>query len=86
MNLVQIQADRISGPYGFNTNAEGVFKGTLTFAGDYRLFVLANHSGTNLLYDADYRDAHRDDFPVVHVIDGENPPVTLRLPASSTIR
>lgn len=31
--------------------------------------------------DADYLDKHANDFPLLRVVDGINPPVMLRLPA-----
>lgn len=56
------------------TQADGTFKLGLLRAGDYHLYVLTDPMMWN---DADYLDQHANDYPVVTVVDGPNPPIVL---------
>jgi hypothetical protein len=57
-------------------DTQGTFWLTLRQAGDYRIYLLDDAANWN---DADYLDAHANDFPPLHVVDGANPPLTLRM-------
>jgi hypothetical protein len=46
-------------------------------AGDYHVYLPQERGG--YFDDPDYRKAHANDFPLVHLAAGNNPPVTLRL-------
>jgi len=59
------------------TAEDGTFKVALYGAGTYNVYVPGPNDGV----DADYRQAHQNDFPPLRVVDGRNAPVALRLPA-----
>jgi hypothetical protein len=59
------------------SDANGAFEAAL-LAGDYRVYVPPDQSEA---LDLDFVKAHENDFPVVHVVAGENPPLMLRQPA-----
>jgi hypothetical protein len=51
--------------------------------GDFHVYVLTDQGGsqTDLLRDPDFLKAHERDFAPVHVVEGRNAPLVLRLPA-----
>jgi hypothetical protein len=56
----------------------GVFHSTLNAAGDYHVYMAADVSDlANQGGEDEYLKAHAQDFPVLHVVEGRNPPVTL---------
>lgn len=63
------------------TDSKGAFGVSLRAAGEFRVFVAPDQSGTDLLSDPDYIEAHRQDYPPIRLVDGPNPPLTLRMPA-----
>jgi hypothetical protein len=68
-----------SEPYGeggANTDADGGFRCSLRQPGQYRVYVMDDQSEWN---DADYMSQHENDFPPLTVVNGTNPPVTLRV-------
>jgi protocatechuate 3,4-dioxygenase beta subunit len=64
-----------AGPGGAISDAEGEFKASLRAAGEYRVYVLPDQNSSA---DPDYLKEHENDFPVVRVVAGENPPIVLR--------
>ena len=57
--------------------------GAFTFSGvpgDYHVYVFDDQGPSTLLDDADYLEKHQNDFPVLHLVEGKNPPLTLRMP------
>jgi protocatechuate 3,4-dioxygenase beta subunit len=58
------------------TDDKGVFHAMLTEAGEYHVFVAVDQDAMSTQGE-EYLKAHQGDFPVVHAILGENPPVTL---------
>jgi hypothetical protein len=64
-----------AGQGGAVSNAEGTFQSFLRTAGEYHVYVLPD---LNLASDPDYLKEHENDFPVVRVVAGENPPMVLR--------
>ena len=63
---------------GARSDMEGNFRGFVRRAGDYHVYI--DEDG-NSLTNPDYLQEHEKDFPVVHLVSGENPPLVLRLPA-----
>lgn len=57
-------------------DTDGTFSFTMRQAGDYRIYLADDAGNWN---DADYMEAHANDFPPLHVVDGTNPPLTLRM-------
>jgi hypothetical protein len=62
---------------GAITGADGTFRAAVRWPGEYHVYA----AGDDVQMDSDFLDAHEKDFPVVHVLDGTNPPLVLRLPA-----
>lgn len=60
--------------------ADGSFRATLRVAGEYHIYTVADQSQAISLWDPDYLEAHNSDHPPVRVVEGPNPPITLRLP------
>jgi len=58
------------------TDDKGNFRAILNEAGDYRVFAVNEDIVTAGDLD-DYESAHLGDFPLVHVVLGDNPPVRL---------
>ncbi len=46
--------------------------------GEYHVYILGSQLIGSPLTDPDYFKAHENDFPPVHVVLGENPPIVLR--------
>jgi hypothetical protein len=63
------------------TDTAGDFQLYPRFAGDYHVYVAASLDQADSLSDPDYINAHRNDFPPLRLVEGQNPPLTLRLPA-----
>jgi hypothetical protein len=56
----------------------GVFHTALPAAGDYHVYMAGDVSDvSNQGGEDEYLKAHAQDFPVLHVVDGQNPSVTL---------
>ena len=60
-----------------NTDGQGALHAAVRQAGDYHIYVVRNQ---NSMDDEDYLEQHANDFPVVHVVDGANAPLVLRMP------
>jgi hypothetical protein len=72
------RSDQPSGQIFASTGETGVFQTALTVAGDYHVYMAADASDmVNQGGEDEYLKAHAQDFPVLHVVEGENPPVTL---------
>jgi Carboxypeptidase regulatory-like domain len=65
------------------TDGAGAFRLGLTSVGDFHVYVVAGQgpSETDLLRDPDFLKAHEQDFAPVHIVEGRNTPLVLRLPA-----
>ena len=65
------------------TDGDGAFRLGVTSVGDFHIYVVANQgpSETDLLRDPDFLKAHEQDFAPVHIVEGRNAPLVLRLPA-----
>jgi hypothetical protein len=65
------------------TNGDGTFRLGLTSVGDFHVYVVVDQGGsqTDLLRDPDFLKAHEHDFAPVHIVEGRNAPLVLRLPA-----
>jgi len=48
-------------------------------AGDYHVYLLPQDWTAASFVDPEYRQAHANDFPVLHLVAGSNAPVTLQL-------
>jgi hypothetical protein len=59
------------------TNDTGDFRAMLTHSGDFRVNLTADRAELNLLGEDDYFKAHENDFPLIHAVEGTNPPLTL---------
>jgi len=59
------------------TASDGSFRATLP-PGDYQVYMAAELNDAGLLAAADFMQQHENDFPPVHVVAGENPPILLR--------
>jgi hypothetical protein len=68
----------VSGQIG----SDGTFKSWPMLAGDYRVYVAPDYNHWDLMEDPDYLKAHENDFPLLRVDAGANPPLTLRVPAT----
>jgi hypothetical protein len=73
-----LTSDGPNGQGWATTDADGGFRFLLQRAGDYHVYLLADQNDWS---DPDYLEKHVDDFPLLRVVDGTNPPVTLRSPA-----
>ncbi len=68
-------------PDGFKTSAgattldDGSFKSIVRRPGEYHVYLVENRLD---LADPDFLEAHKNDFPPITIIDGDNPPLTLR--------
>jgi len=65
------------GPLRAYTDSDGAVRCCSVPAGDYRVY-LPREWGAHF-DDPDYRKAHANDFPLVHLAAGDNPPVNLPL-------
>jgi hypothetical protein len=80
--LIRLAAD---GPYSealVHTGLDGWFSAPLATPGAYHILAIADGRQENLLYDQDYLAAHFQDFPVTPIVDGQNPPILLTMPAA----
>ena len=59
---------------GSITHSDGSFAATVRVPGAYRVYLITDQ---NLLSDADYLEAHQNDFPPINLVAGENPPLML---------
>jgi hypothetical protein len=59
------------------TNETGTFRTVLAMAGDYHVYMLSDQNDGASLTDVEYLQAHQRDFPVLRVVGGDNPPMTL---------
>jgi hypothetical protein len=59
------------------SGSDGVFRVAFLAADDYHVVKSAD---PNSLRDPDYLAVHAKDFPVLHIIAGQNPPITLVAP------
>ena len=73
------QADHIRS-YGF-TKEDGSIVATIRTPGTHRIFVLRNSQESESFRDPLFLEAHRNDFPPVKIVEGANPPLTLRMSA-----
>ena len=65
------------------TDGDGAFRLAVSSVGDFHVYVVTDQGGsqTDLLRDPDFLKAHERDFAPVHVVEGRNAPLILRLPA-----
>jgi hypothetical protein len=56
----------------------GAFLSAVKTAGDYR-FCAARDRAT--IYDSEYLRTHEKDFPIIRIVEGQNSPILVRLPA-----
>jgi protocatechuate 3,4-dioxygenase beta subunit len=65
------------------TNGDGAFRLGLPSVGDFHIYVVVDQGAnqTDLLRDPDFLKAHDHDFAPVHIVEGRNAPLVLRLPA-----
>jgi hypothetical protein len=67
------------GPQGAGVSDEkGTFQMTVRTAGDYRILATTDRTSS---YDLEYLKAHEKDSQALRIVEGQNPPVTVRLPA-----
>lgn len=59
------------------THADGTFAFSARQPGDVRVYLADDPDN---YADLDYLKDHENDFPMIHVVEGTNPPLTLRLP------
>jgi hypothetical protein len=64
---------------GGRTDGHGVIHASVRQTGDYHIYVVADQSSIN---DEDYLEQHANDFPMVHVVEGANAPLSLKMPAT----
>jgi hypothetical protein len=57
------------------TDDKGAFRAMLTESGDYRAYVLSEQ---DMMNDEDYLAAHKNDFPLIHALMGENGPIAIQ--------
>jgi hypothetical protein len=62
-----------------NTDGHGVIHASVRQAGDYHIYVVPDQSSID---DEDYVEQHANDFPIIHLVDGANAPLVLRMPAT----
>jgi len=58
----------------------GAFSVSFPDSGEYRVYVFSNQHEIPSLVDRDYLKAHAEDYPLVRIVDGENPAIVLRMP------
>jgi hypothetical protein len=75
--MLFFQSGQQSRRTGAMTDEKGIFRATMTAAGDYHVYMGADQFEIVAYGEDEYLKAHEKDFPVLRVIDGENPPVTL---------
>jgi hypothetical protein len=79
--LVAMLAGQVASGTLAITDADGAFHVSL-LAGQHHIYVIHQQPCSGgCLHDPDYLKAHEKDFPPVLVVEGENPPLTLRLPS-----
>jgi len=75
---LDFRSDQPGGQAYAVTNEIGAFHTALPAAGDYHVYMAADVSDvSNLGGEEEYLQAHAQDSPVLHVVEGDNPPVTL---------
>jgi hypothetical protein len=76
--FLAVTSDGSASPNGSSTGTDGSFRFMLPQPGDYHIHLIGDGSDWD---DPDYLQKHESDFPLLRVVDGPNPPVTLRMPA-----
>lgn len=81
--VVALDSGQPNGQSWIVTDGNGAFRLGLTSVGDFHVYVVADQgaSQTDLLRDPNYLKAHEQDFAPVHIVEGRNAPLVLRLPA-----
>jgi hypothetical protein len=91
--LLNSSGQPVSGGVVVLANTQGSYRGTGSRTtekgeflikapvGDYRVYV-ADTAEQAPFQRQDYRKAHENDFPPVRIVEGDNLPLTLRLPAA----
>jgi hypothetical protein len=79
-SVVLLQSRQTAPQAIIRTDAEGGFECSLPLGGEYRIYAVGDASQMQSLFDPDYLKAHENDFPAVRLADGQNAPLTLRLP------
>ena len=81
--VVALVSGRPRGQSWMVTDGDGAFRLGVTSVGDFHVYVVTDQGGsqTDLLQDPDFRKAHELDFAPVHIVEGRNAPLVLRLPA-----
>ena len=81
--VVALDSGQPMGQSWIATDGDGAFRLGLPSVGDFHIYVVADQGGnqTDLLRDPDFLKAHERDFAPVHIVEGRNAPLVLRLPA-----
>jgi protocatechuate 3,4-dioxygenase beta subunit len=81
--VVALDSGQPKGQCWIVTDGNGAFRLGLTSVGDFHIYVVTGQGGsqTDLLRDPNYLKAHEQDFAPVHIVEGRNAPLVLRLPA-----
>jgi hypothetical protein len=79
--VVAIESTQPTGRTMALTGVDGVFQLHPPSGGDFRIYVVADENQAGSLSDPDYLKAHEKDFAPLRIVEGQNPPLTLRLPA-----
>jgi hypothetical protein len=81
--IVALDSGQPKGQSWIATDDNGAFRLGLTSVGDFHIYVVTDQGGsqTDLLRDPDFLKAHERDFAPVHIVEGRNAPLVLRLPA-----
>lgn len=70
---------------GFRSNGypreDGSFTASIFSVGEHRVYVVQTPEEMEMLRDPEYLRAHENDFPPVKIVEGANPPLTLRMSA-----
>jgi hypothetical protein len=81
--IVALDSGQPKGQSWIATDGNGAFRLALLSVGDFHIYVVTDQgaSQTDLLRDPDFLKAHERDFAPVHIVEGRNAPLVLRLPA-----
>ena len=77
--ILFLSADHIRS--GTGTREDGTFNAPILAGGEQHVYILARREEIDAFRDPEYLDLHRDDYAPIRFVEGENPPLTLRLTA-----
>jgi hypothetical protein len=79
--MLNFVSQQPGGRHSVRVLANGMFELAVR-PGEYHVYILSDQPVGDPLTDPDYFKAHENDFPPVHVVLGENPPIVLRRSSS----